>query len=383
MATPVFEAPASAVRINAFWFSSLVCSLISALLGILVKQWLREYLQFGLTSPRDLVRMRQFRFVGLVSWRVPDIVATLPLLLQIALVLFLVGLLDLLWTLHTIIASVTTVIVALSLTLISVTVFVPFFSPNCPYKSPFALRIHSIARSFEPMALARKLSSPRPDDHAIAPTESWWDRDVRSAGYHTDTAAEAADQKALAWTHETLRDDDFLDRLAPCVAELSPRTRASFMLTELAARAALAPGALLSRIRRGPQAASDALYPALAQGHRGVARMLALVLDVLPEVPSHLDAGAGAAGALGRAELLSVLHPLLNAYVLTGRQHGSTRDALVRRAFGALVALVDYEGEPAATAALTFGALLAFEHLFWAHATPDGERRVRPRESRI
>ncbi|EIN09984.1 hypothetical protein PUNSTDRAFT_40355, partial [Punctularia strigosozonata HHB-11173 SS5] len=38
---PPLQMPRGAVRINTFWFSSLVLSLISALVCILLKQWLR------------------------------------------------------------------------------------------------------------------------------------------------------------------------------------------------------------------------------------------------------------------------------------------------------------------------------------------------------
>jgi hypothetical protein len=41
---PPFQMPRGSVRINTFWFSSLVLSLISALVCILLKQWLREYM---------------------------------------------------------------------------------------------------------------------------------------------------------------------------------------------------------------------------------------------------------------------------------------------------------------------------------------------------
>ena len=44
--------------------------------------------------------------------------------------------------------------------------------------------------------------------------------------------------------------------------------------------------------------------------------MLALALDVLREVLSHLDAKEGVVGALGRVELLRVLHPLLDMFTV-------------------------------------------------------------------
>ncbi|KAJ3556450.1 hypothetical protein NM688_g2021 [Phlebia brevispora] len=89
---PDFKPPASAVRINALWFTSLVLSLISASLGMLVKQWLREYLKGRYSSPQERIRVRHYRWEGLYRWRVFEIAAALPILLQIALILFFIGL---------------------------------------------------------------------------------------------------------------------------------------------------------------------------------------------------------------------------------------------------------------------------------------------------
>ncbi|KDQ56010.1 hypothetical protein JAAARDRAFT_112881, partial [Jaapia argillacea MUCL 33604] len=99
---PPFQASPPAVRINILWFLALVCSLSSASIAILVKQWLREYMDwfFNSESPRESVRLRQYRYEGLESWRVFGLMALLPLLLQAALIFFLIGLIELLWTLH-------------------------------------------------------------------------------------------------------------------------------------------------------------------------------------------------------------------------------------------------------------------------------------------
>jgi hypothetical protein len=150
-----FNISSSSLRVNTYWLISLVLSLSSALLGILAKQWLREYLNWGLTSPRDSVRMRQFRYEGLVSWRVSDIVATLPLLLQMSLVLFLVGLIDLLWSINVVIASCITVIVSLTLLVAFISVILPFFSASCPYKSPLALHVYRLLNSLSTVPLRR------------------------------------------------------------------------------------------------------------------------------------------------------------------------------------------------------------------------------------
>lgn len=77
------------IRVNVLWFSSLVISLVTASFGILVKQWLREYLAVENHSPQGRLRVRHFRHPELVKWKVIEIAAVLPLLQQIALGLFL------------------------------------------------------------------------------------------------------------------------------------------------------------------------------------------------------------------------------------------------------------------------------------------------------
>ncbi|KIP01189.1 hypothetical protein PHLGIDRAFT_80886, partial [Phlebiopsis gigantea 11061_1 CR5-6] len=89
---PAFEAPMSAVHVNALWFASLICSLATASIAMFVKQWLREYGKMSYVSPRDQLCAWQYRFLALDDWRVFDIAAALPLLLHVSLGLFFAGL---------------------------------------------------------------------------------------------------------------------------------------------------------------------------------------------------------------------------------------------------------------------------------------------------
>lgn len=87
-----FTAPLAAKRVNVLWFAGLTLRLMSASIGILVKQWLREYLSGEYISPQARMRIRYFRAPGLEHWHVFTIAALLPLVLQLALALFFVGL---------------------------------------------------------------------------------------------------------------------------------------------------------------------------------------------------------------------------------------------------------------------------------------------------
>lgn len=135
---PSSPVPTSLIVINALWFTSLICSLVAASIGIFLKQWLREYTNDMADVPQANIRIRQYRHDGLVRWRVKEIVMLLPLLLQIALMLFLMGLEQLVWTLNSTVAVVVTIFVAVSLAFSVITALLPAVAGTCPYKSPQA-----------------------------------------------------------------------------------------------------------------------------------------------------------------------------------------------------------------------------------------------------
>ena len=145
--------PDSARWINALLFSSLVLSLAAALFGIMAKQWIREYMKWNtpLASPRDNVLVRHIRFEHWGKWNVEAFVWSIPSLLELAMVLFLAGIIVLLWTLDSFIAIAITTLVSVFLTVVSVLTVLPIFIRHCPFKSPTAwafVRLSNIAQYF-------------------------------------------------------------------------------------------------------------------------------------------------------------------------------------------------------------------------------------------
>lgn len=154
-----FKKSAFSIRINILWFCSLVFSLFAASFGILAKQWLQSYTDSVVSSPRESARVRQFRHHGLVKWHIPQVIALLPILVQVALALFFIGLIDLLRTLDIILAGVLSTFIVLSLLFVVVTTFTPSFSQDCPHKSAQSLAVYRITQWMlrTLMALAEKL----------------------------------------------------------------------------------------------------------------------------------------------------------------------------------------------------------------------------------
>lgn len=132
-----FQASSVDIRVNVLWFASLLLSLITASFGILIKQWLRKFLAAENPSPQARLRLRHLRYPQLSEWKVFEIAAVLPLLLQIALALFFVGLCYFTASIHQSVKYTTLpLVVGWSLCFSTVTIL-PLFCPQCPYRTTF------------------------------------------------------------------------------------------------------------------------------------------------------------------------------------------------------------------------------------------------------
>jgi hypothetical protein len=140
--TPAAVAPpASLLRIrwvNGLWFSALSCSLSTALISMLAKQWLQAYTSNISGSHHHRARQRQSRYIQLQTWHVLPLINALPLLLHVALLLFFAGLIVLLWLVDLPITIATGIIVALAYAFYCASIFLPVIYPDCPYQHPIS-----------------------------------------------------------------------------------------------------------------------------------------------------------------------------------------------------------------------------------------------------
>ncbi|KAI0769255.1 hypothetical protein BC629DRAFT_1292241, partial [Irpex lacteus] len=135
-ATPLpFQPSTNDIRVNVLWFSSLIFSLMTASFAILVKQWLREYMAVDYPSPQARLRIRHCRYPELAAWKVFEIAAILPLLQQLALALFFVGLCYFTSSVHESVGHTTLPLIAGWAFCFTVATFLPIFLPRCPYKT--------------------------------------------------------------------------------------------------------------------------------------------------------------------------------------------------------------------------------------------------------
>ncbi|KAJ3548915.1 hypothetical protein NM688_g5235 [Phlebia brevispora] len=145
---PPFQVAIADIRINVCWFASLILSLSTASFGILVKQWLREYLAIGSTVPEERIRIRHFRKRGLEDWKLFEIAAALPFVLQLSLALFFVGLCFFTAEIHPSLRATSLMLVSGWALLFSFTFLAPLVSARCPYKTTFLKTVFQHVRPY-------------------------------------------------------------------------------------------------------------------------------------------------------------------------------------------------------------------------------------------
>jgi len=207
------------VRINVLYYLSLTLALSVSAVCILGKQWIREYRKDLSVSARDAVRVRQARFDSLEVWKVPQIMAGLPVVLLAALLLFFSGLLIQLWgsSEHTTAIAVS-VVVSLAALMVVVTTVVPAIcsmkprrTAFTPFRSPQAWLFlivyrqwqqwyHSILHGYH--EAPSTLSNWAAFDLQFLKTEakSWFEHDISSV------------HRSLRWIYEVLRNSSATEK---------------------------------------------------------------------------------------------------------------------------------------------------------------------------
>ncbi|KAI0631323.1 hypothetical protein C8Q77DRAFT_1061838 [Trametes polyzona] len=83
---------------------------------------------------------------ALKKWRVRAITTAVPVLLQLALIVFIIGLLILLWNLHPVVASVASAFAGALFLFLTVVTILPAYRWDCCYRAPQALMVFTVIR---------------------------------------------------------------------------------------------------------------------------------------------------------------------------------------------------------------------------------------------
>lgn len=197
-----FSPETVSVWVNGLWFTSLALSLTTALLAVLTKQWIHQYMAVPSGTPRDRSRIRQLRFMNLRTWHVPVIISLLPLLMHIALGVFFIGLIVLLKSLHSTICAIVGTVASIGFSAYFGTTILPLVDPDCPYKTPLTIYAHALWMSCRKSPVPIEDDFPHvPGTRIIVPPLPKSLADVERAKVWADTGE--LDAQCLSWLYNT------------------------------------------------------------------------------------------------------------------------------------------------------------------------------------
>ncbi|GJJ11802.1 hypothetical protein Clacol_006040 [Clathrus columnatus] len=224
-----FNPSLSTIMINIFLFSSLVCTLSAAFIAMLAKQWLQAYTSNRPGRVEIHARQRQFRYEGLRSWKVPEIISILPFLMQLAFMLFFLGLNIWLLTVNVLIGSLITTTTVILLAFYIITTISPFFNLACPFKNPFTFILRTRLRwiwcsltmlfqYFSALVESLYLKETHPPFPWFKPMIP--DADIETK--HFEELQHSLDIGIIEWLARNCHNETVLDTAFKSIAELRP-----------------------------------------------------------------------------------------------------------------------------------------------------------------
>ncbi|KAG8793162.1 hypothetical protein FRC17_008484, partial [Serendipita sp. 399] len=147
--TQTFATSRSALVTNSLLFLSLFFSLFAALGALLIKQWIRKVFM-GLNeiaSSRRRAREHYKRVAGLKKWHMSWYISWIPMLLHLALVLFAIGVISWLKSLHRHLFVLLTCISTLGVAGYVAFAIIPIFSPDAPFRWPVSEALRLFGRA--------------------------------------------------------------------------------------------------------------------------------------------------------------------------------------------------------------------------------------------
>ena len=153
--------PPGIVTVQALLYASLVTSLFAAFVAVLGKQWINRYIRNHGGSAADKSRDRQRKLDGFEKWHFRFVIESLPIALQLAVLLLTCALSLYLWTISRTIAGMILAFTLLGLSIYVFLTLVATIYSNCPYQTPPSIIIRTIIGhlSHSNTTLARSLRS--------------------------------------------------------------------------------------------------------------------------------------------------------------------------------------------------------------------------------
>jgi len=135
-----FSPPEYIVVVNALFYASLGLMLLAAFIAMLIKSWVRKFDHGlgGMSLPEQRAKTREFRYLGMEHWKLPEMVAILPLLIQLSLLLFAIGLVHFLFYVSKPSFGVAMSIFGVGVVYYAVTTSISVFVTSSPFHSPLS-----------------------------------------------------------------------------------------------------------------------------------------------------------------------------------------------------------------------------------------------------
>jgi len=138
--------PREITIVQSLLYASLTTSLFAAFLAMLGKQWVNRYLRIRGGSAADKSRDRQRKFDGFEKWHFHLAIESLPVMLQLALLLLGCALSRYLWTTSRPVAGVIAAVTIFGVTLYVFLTLAAIISYNCPYQTPPSIFARALIR---------------------------------------------------------------------------------------------------------------------------------------------------------------------------------------------------------------------------------------------
>ncbi|KAG8958406.1 hypothetical protein FRC03_009174 [Tulasnella sp. 419] len=134
---PTLSPDPHSLTVNQLFFSSLLCSLISAFGAVLGKQWLNQFTRMTEGATAEVRgRERQRKWSGLRRWKFETVMEFLPTVLHVSLFFFLIGLIEWLLPLNPAIAYVVLAYSCTGACIYMMTTITAAIYPDSPYQTP-------------------------------------------------------------------------------------------------------------------------------------------------------------------------------------------------------------------------------------------------------
>ena len=210
--------PHAIVQVQAILYASLAATLLSAFLAMLGKQWLNRYASTDMRGTAvERSQNRQRKLDGIVAWYFSHVMESLPLMLQVALLLLGCALSRYLWEINPTVASVVLGVTSFGIIFYLFIVVAGAASETCPYQTPGSHALRYLGPKVQNIlhsalsAIASVFRNVFEEPEAIETIEliEWlyqtWQSSASEQGLDQQTAV--LDLRCISWILQTSLDE--------------------------------------------------------------------------------------------------------------------------------------------------------------------------------